>query len=303
VATPEQQAILPPPPPGSPWKTKILWYLADTAATALVYQAFDYGVEIQPAQTDADDPDATVWMHIQMRFEDQVSQAAADDQMFTLDVVNYTGDFTDSTWTSADFAFVNNELSRIVGAFAAVCSTRYRFTGARYYRRAFRPYTDDKPFTIAGGPAHVWDFSYACTANGNMPPQVCTTLTEETPSRKHWGRMYSPTLGATLAAGGAIIDTGGRLAAGPAQSLGDAVEEAIENLWDGGFKLVVPTTSSGGVYNPSLPGDWSIVKARTLQAVTGLRIDDVVDSHRNRRHKFAAFRKTWPLAATARPGE
>ena len=95
------------------------------------------------------------------------------------------------------------------------------------------------------------------------------------------------------------IDTavigGGVVGLAAALAIASAYAQFVEDCWDQNYKIVVPTTSSGGTFAPELEGDWRIVPARTLQAVTGVRIDDVVDSHRNRRFKSALFRHTLPV--------
>lgn len=292
MATPAPQAILPPPPPGSNWQTKILWYLAGTAAHALIYTSFDYGGEIQATQVSEDDPDPSVWMHVQVHYSDGVSQAIADDQVFTLDVINYTGDLVDPTWNDTDFQQAGAAILDFVNAVSPHIASRYTCDFVRFYRRAFNPYSNPKPFADAGGPSHVIAANVPSTGQGYIPPYVSSTVTELTSSRKHWGRFYLPGLASKY--GPAMVenfDASGRITPVTVAKFADSAELMAEALAANNFRLVVPTTSSGGTFHPELEGDWSIVPARTIQHVTGFRVDDVADVIRRRRHKSAILRE------------
>lgn len=288
MALEAHEQILGPPPAGSNWQTKILWFLADTAANALIYQSFDYLMEIQPTGGGSGDPPADVWMHIQAHFIDTMSGDSADDQIMTWDVVNYTGGAVDESWTTQDFTTVATQISTFFANTTLHYVNRLTLKEIRFYRRAFNPYSDPRPFAAAGGPAHVHPVNLAMTGLGSTPPQVTSTITEETPSRKHWGRFYLPTLSNTTA------DVTGRL---NGTVMADLIDEA-NALYAGwsinDFRAVVPTTSSGGTYHPELKGDWSTVPARTLQGVTGVRIDDVIDTQRRRRFNAPGNRLTRP---------
>lgn len=287
ASTPSTQ-ILPPPPPGSDWKTKILWYLAGTAANALIYTQFDYGQEIQATGQAEGEPDTSVWMHVQVVFEDTVSQDKADNQVFTLDIVNYTGDLVDPSWTDADFSVVDQALNTFVGSLATSIIARLTWTETRFYRRAYNPYANPIPFAPSGGPAKVITHGVPGTGSGAVPPQCTSTVTEMTPSRRHWGRFYLP----SLAPG--VYAPSGRLNTVNVDAIAASAHTLFDQLGDQNFRVVVPTTSSGGTFQPTLEGDWSVVPARTLQQVTGIRVDDVADVHRQRRHKNVLYRKTLP---------
>lgn len=282
------QEILGPPPAGSNWRVKLLWYAADAVATGIVYTLFDYGIPINPAPATAEDPDPDTWMHVQVKYEDIGNAAFADDQMFTLDVINYTNDAVDNTWTAGDFDNVNTAINQYCTALAPLLSPNYRCAEFKYYRRLFNPREIAKPYPDAGGPAHVHTTSILGTGTAGLPPQVTTTITEITASRKHWGRMYLPTLGFNA------MNATGRLLTTAATTICTAAETLAVALNNSGFRLVVPTTSSGGIYDPTVKGDWTTVIARTLQQVNSFRVDDVVDSHRSRRNKQALVRVDRP---------
>lgn len=286
-------AIIPPRlPPGTPWPAQVLWFLAGTAANALIYQQFDYGEEIQPAGDV--EVTGTQWMHIQVKWEDINSTITADDVIFTLDVLNYTNDAIDNTWDPNDFTLVSAEIQTFCSSLAPYTSPRFKMSQIRYYPRSFQPYSESKPFTDAGGPAHVLNTNIPATGSACLPPSTAVTITEETASRKHWGRIYCPTPAAAT-----CDNTTGRFSAAHHNTYATAFKNMVEGLWDAHYKVVVPTTSSGGAYDPALPGDWSVVPARTLQSVSGVRCDDVFDVHRSRRHKYPLTRSVLPLPAAA----
>lgn len=270
-----------------PWKQ--LWYLARTVAEGIVYQRFDTGDPIFPTGVLEEGEETTVWMHTQVIYEDTVSQDIADDQLFTLDILNYTNDLIDNTWVQSDFGAMDAHIGPYVTAMANEIASRYTAKEVRYYPRSFNPLTDPKTFSDSGGPAWVSPLGVVSTGGPAMPPSVTTTVTEMTPSRKNWGRWYTPTLGT------AAIASTGRLNAANMASILSKSGGLVEGLWDDGYKVVVPTSSVGGRKNIALEGDFEPNPTRTLQAVTGLRIDDVVDSHRSRRHKKPITRQSFPV--------
>src|SRR5439155_23762199 len=94
------QIVLPSPPPTLPPWAKILWYVAEGVAVGLSWKLYDYGQEILGVGG-TDTPDE--WRKFVAHFSDTVSASPADDQVFTVDVVNFTNGSIDSSWTQADY--------------------------------------------------------------------------------------------------------------------------------------------------------------------------------------------------------
>ena len=284
-------AVLPRPPPGLPWWGKVLWFLAETVATGIVYQQFDYGTPINPTSTSGTEPTADEWRHVQVLCENLESGDAADDQTFTLDIINYTSDAVDSTWDSGDYTNVHGHLTNFCAAVAPTVHAGMRFKEARYYRRAFNPYEEPKPFAHGGTPEHVAPISIAGAGGAAVPPGNCTTITEVTPSRKNWGRLYLPTVDGTQ------ITSVGRLAPASVDILVSAYAQMLANLHNQDFHVVVPTTSVGGHRNDALRGDYEVKPVRTLQAVVEVKVDDVVDYQHRRRHRHSTYSVRNPAPA------
>lgn len=270
----------------------MIWYAADAVATGIVYLSFDSGLPIATTGGDPETDPADVWMHVQVKYSDEVSQEPADDQVFTLDILKTDGSFAPGDWGTLDFDLVSASIQTWLTSMTAHICSRYKAVEIRYYRRSFNPNNDDKPYADSGGPSRIDVISIVNTGSGGVPPQVTSTITEVTPSRKHWGRLYLPTLA------GSNFDTNGRLVTTSVFTLaGNFQSMMIEELSSNGYALVVPTTSSGGVFDPSVEGDWTTVKARTLQNVNGCRVDDVIDVVRRRRHKKPLQRAIQPPPA------
>lgn len=270
----------------------MIWYAADAAATGIIYLSFEAGLPIRTTGGDPETDPADVWMHIQVRFSDEVSADPADDQVFTLDVLKTDGAFAPGDWGTSDFDLVTASISTFLGSIVNFHPNRYRASEIRFYRRAFNPIGDDKPYADAGGPSAIRTISIPMTGTIGSAPQITSTITEVTPSRKHWGRLYLPAIDAgQIQQNGRLLTTTVFTLAGNFQSM------VIEDLSQAGYALVVPTTSSGGVFDPSVKGDWTKVKARTLQNVNGCRCDDVVDVIRRRRHKKPLQRAIQPPPA------
>jgi hypothetical protein len=282
----EPALILPKPPPGTPWPIKMLWYATDIALSQLAVRQFDYSDTINPVGTSEADGGVEEWRHIQVVVADTVSQDPADDQAFTFDVVNYTGQDIDISWTTADYDAVHAQLVNFIGILLPFTGAGKQFVEARYYRRAFNAITEPKPFPNAGAPEVIRTIGLTSTGEGGIPPGNCTTVTEITPNRKNWGRFYCPTIAASSLA------TTGRLQATVVDAIANGYAQMVANLYGDEFHVVVPTTSVGGRRNDALRGDYEVNPVRTLQAVTAIRVDDVCDYQHRRRHKSALHKFT-----------
>lgn len=276
-------ATLPPIAPiANPWARILIW-LAETAASSLIYQHFEAGAEIQPAGTVEGDPEQGTWRHFQFKAEDTLSAATADDQFFTIDVANITNGNVDSSWTDADYTAVFGALDGMCLGLASSIDPRLKLSEIRAYARGFNPYSNQKPFTKSGAPEKIHAMAYQGTGGGASPPQCTTTVTELTPSRANWGRFYLPTLSSGSWTGS------GRMTTPAMTAVLTAVHTAYSDLMSAGFFPVVPTTSVGG------SKDTGPKPVRTLQTVTGVRIDDVADVVRRRRHREPQAVQTLPV--------
>lgn len=270
------QAVLPQPPPTLPPWAKVLWYLAETVAIGVTYLQFDSGQEIQPTAGTPDDPTATTWRRFQMVYENNISVERADDQVFTIDLVNYTNNAIDNTWTPADYTVCDTNIGVFCATLVSVIPTWLTLTQIRAYRMTFNPYTNPKPFAASGAPEYMSTKNVPGTGGGLVAPQATTTVTELTPVRKHWGRFYLPTMASSVYA------AGGRLATAQVDAIAAAANKMYGDLAANQFYPVVPV-----VQVDKQP-------VRALQGVTQVRVDDVGDVVRRRRYRSPNHTKTLP---------
>lgn len=274
---PVQLANLPPPPPTLPVWAKVLWYIAETAAVGASYLAFDNGQEIRPVGVNPGDPDPNSWRHFQFVFKNTTSQDAADDQVFTMDIANYTNGSIDSSWTDADYTTVKGTLDTLIATIVSRTSSYLTLQEVRSYVRAFNPYSlTAKPFADSGPPEMIWTYNLPGGGTSTIAPQICSTITELTPVRAHWGRHYLPTCGA------GSVSVGGRLATTIVDELATAHNQAYAALMAQNFQPVVATTRSDKA------------NVRTLQHVTGIKVDDILDVQRRRRYRHFSHVSTQP---------
>lgn len=273
-------ASLPSPPPTLPLWAKVVYYIAETIAIGVSFAHFDWGSPFNSTDT-AEGEQAGTWRRYVSKWEDTSSSQTADDQYYTVDVVNITNGQVDGTWNDTDYNNVQQLLNTYNGLIASSICNRYQNTQIAAYIMGFTPYSNPKPFAKSGSPVKVWAVTHTGAGGSTGAPQVCTTVTEETPVRKHWGRMYLPTLG------GSTIDVNGRLQVANVDAIAQAAHDTYGALMNNQYFPVVCTTQS------------EKQPLRALQTVTGVRVDDVVDVHRSRRHKFAAHRKILPLVTQA----
>lgn len=266
--------FLPIPSPVGPWK-KVLIYVKDTVISGVTYLAYEYAAEMDAASTEPGEAGADAWRKFTLKYENTLSNAAADDQYLSIEVVNLTGGQVDGSWTSGDYQAVQGVLGTLVDSLAGYITGYLTCTQLTAYARAFAPYgttTSDgkiKHFVDSGPPLFIHNWTKPSTGGQNAIPQACTTVTEMTATRAHWGRNFLP----TLAPGN--IGAGGRILTPVMQGILDAWDNAYTQLSNAEYLPVVPSTMANKV------------AAHTLQGVTGLRIDDVPDIQRRRRHRFA----------------
>jgi hypothetical protein len=247
-------------------------WLAETVAQGILWQAYQYGTEIAAST----DPNPGTWRRFSFHWANLGTADPADDQFFTIDIVNITNGAVDSTWTAGDYNLLQPALDSFVAGIAAHTSSLMTCDYVDVYKMAFRPYSDPKPFALTGAPEHRYTMNHPGTNTPNFP-QVCSSVTEITLNRRHWGRFYTPTLGAQ-----ACDIATGRVHATAVNSLASTVETFYAALYAFEFQPVVPTTQVDKV------------PTRTLQYVNGIRVDDVSDVQRKRRYVQAQLKVTKP---------
>lgn len=268
---------------------RVAWYVVETVASALIWQQFDSASEIQPTGAAAGGPEAGTWRRFVFHVENLTSADFADDQSFSIDIANITDGDVDSTWTDADYAAVWISLSNIGVTVMQAVSSAYRCDRVESYIRGYNPYSITKPFADSGPPERKYLTGWTGGGGSTVPPQACTTITEETASRANWGRTYLPTLSSSA------YMAGGRINPALVTQLVDSFHLNYDGLMQQQFFPVVPATWTGMVKGAG--GQ----PARVLQGVTGLRADDVVDIHRSRRHKQPSMRSIKPTPPADEP--
>lgn len=274
-------ATLPQPPPTLPLWARALYYIAETIAIGVGFQKFDWGKSILPGGGGTTGTDVQTWRRFSFKWQDTASGDTADDQYFTIDVANITNGDIDSTWTQADYDTVVGVFATMVAQMAPLVIPRMWCESVSAYVMAFNPYGNPKPFAQSGSPEITVPIGVTGSAGGNAAPQTSCTVTEETPSRKNWGRFYLP------AVGGGAFDTAGRISNANVDALAQNVHDQYETLMGAQFFPVVPVTSV----------DKQPIRA--LQTVSGIRVDNVADVHRSRRHKRQTHRAILPLPTQA----
>lgn len=266
MASPVPYAVLPDPPSSLPKWAKALWFLKDSIAGGAYYLGYQFGQEIFGTAATPDDPSAHFWRRWVFHWADSASAELADDQQFSIDLIKYSNGAIDSDWTAQDHTDAAAALTQFATAVASNVNTRMSCTTINAYFMAFNPYSNAKPFADSGPPAFIHPVAIPGGSAGSYPPQPCSTITERTPTRGNWGRLYTPSLGSIAYA------SSGRLSSTTQNSLVSAYSTLVDTM-DGKFYPVVPTTSVNRA------------QVRTLQQVTAAAVDDVVDSHHRRRHK------------------
>lgn len=288
MTSPDLLGLPAPPLGGLKWK-KVLFYLAETAITGSEHLAYNYGMQMRALPTFEGDQAADEWRRFQVVFDNNRSVVNADMAVFTVDVVNYTNGAIDSSWTQTDHTQVHDQLFGFVQAIGVHINNRYTCTRIRAYRMIFNPYPNpmpptmegDDPFANSGPPTFDVAHTTAMTGGNTSADVICTTITEETPLRAHWGRFYTPPIGS------ALVDANGRLFAANIDSIAAAWNNCLTSLAALDFYTVVPTTQQNKK------------RVRTLQNVTGIHVDDVPDVIRRRRPKYVGYRRRYDEAFPA----
>ncbi len=104
-------------------------------------------------------------------------------------------------------------------------------------------------------------------ANFRLPPQVACSVTEETPIRRRWGRFYLP--GFTVAS----VTENGRVSTNVVTDIADAAEDFYQAMFAANRPMIVLRDVD-----------------RTYQYVQSIRVDNVYDIIRRRRHSSTTVR-------------
>ena len=270
-----RMAPSPIPSPLPPW-ARVLVQLAPFIPTAL-QNVLEYVGEAFPA----DHENPTTWLHAQLIGQPKSSTERADDFVTTIDLLNVTNGFPDSSWTQADFDTVHAHLDNLCTSWCSRMSDDYRWREMRFYLRTFNPYSITEPFAKTGPPAIIYPMTVAGTKLAYQAPQVCVTSTDRTAYPLHWGRNYWPH------PGGATVASGGMIQPGEVDSLCELVSGVYELLMADDFFPVVPTTQ----YTQGT----TVIPMRGLLTVSEVQVDNLFDILRSRRPKRATYKKILPV--------
>jgi len=264
-------AVIPTPLPK--W-AKFAISLGATPNSYLV-QILDYLGTMNPSS----DPNPGEWRHIQVVYENLITGLAADRCVISFDIANITNGGLDSSWTDTDRTTVASHLQTLLGQWGAYQSAALKATEMRFYRRAFNPYTSEKPFAPGGPPEQVFPMGFVGQGTSVIPHQVALTHTEITAYPRHWGRVYWP--GATY--GPTLMYQDGIAVPAHVDAFAAAVHDTYDALMQAQFFPVVPTTMA------------LKVPSRNLLGIQKIQVDDIYDVVRRRRRRNAAYKTSLPL--------
>lgn len=280
-------AALPVPPLNAVKYKKVLWWVAETVIQSTEYLQYDYGMQMRALPTLDGDAPADEWRRFMVICDNTASAVTSDQAVFTIDVLNYTNGQIDSSWTNADYSTVaGSAIHTFLDSIKQYLNSRYTLTQVRAYRMAFNPAPTlplppsyvDKPFADAGPPDWVWNPTpLAFTGSATNEDVCCTSITEETPLRRHWGRFYTPPT-ATMA------QTNGRFSIVGVDTFASAWHNALGTMAAQNFYTVVPNTRQ------------KKQPIRTLSNVTGIHVDDIPDVIRRRRPKYVGYKRHYDEA-------
>jgi len=209
------------------------------------------------------------WRRLQVIYTRLTPANTAEDvAVNTFDLINITSGGLDTTWTTGDYTTCETAFDAFYTTYKAGMSPKATVSAYKWYVRKFNPADPgNKPYLDSGDPVRTTVKAHTGTGSGTqqVPYQVAISVTEKTPIRRSWGRIYLPNPGITM------FDAFGRIA-NPA-FVADAMNTLYETLWAADFIPVVP----------SAPG-------KVLLPVTSIQVDDVPDVIRARRPRTVAAR-------------
>ena len=224
--------------------------------------------------SDAAAEPAGEWRKAQLVWQDVGNSDNADRMATTIDIANITGGQIDSSWTAADYTTVNTQIDLLAHNWCSLAQARLRHVETRYYRMAYNPMGNAKPFAISGPPERVFPGTAvgSVAATSVMPNQVAMTHTEQTAYPRHWGRAYWPLPAQTT------LDVMGHFTNAACDTLRNAVRDCYGPLQDAEFFPVVPMTMA--LKTPT----------RGLLTIDKLQVDNVPDVIRRRRLHTSTYK-------------
>lgn len=190
---------------------------------------------------------------------------------FSLHHLNVTGGSVDNSWTEGDYLalrdiglnYVNVLRSNLPDKVLVHSIIQHTFQAGDPPGPAVHEWPCDPALPLLGLPG--------LTANAPMPPQIACAVTLETAVRRHWGRIYLPSIAVNK------VDSYGRFNHDFVDQCANGLFGHVAECQDADFPVVVYSAAAGSVMN-----------------VTGVRADDVADTIRRRRWKTTGYRKIVP---------
>lgn len=181
------------------------------------------------------------------------------------DFLNITGGDPDDSWTTADYAAINNDIATWWSSMQGEISSRITLREVRWYRIG-------SGITPPNPPEDVFPVGTLGTATGDMlPPQVACAVTFKTAVRTSWGRTYLPGFVESSNGPDGRLDSTDALAV--ANKLGNLVTDAASH----DFRLVVYSA-----------------KLQALLNVESIQVDNTWDIIRSRRYATPTYRAVNP---------
>jgi hypothetical protein len=240
--------------------------------------------------TTASSLDTVQWRYMTVKFTRATPAGTVEDHaQFGINIANLTGGDIDSSWTTTDYTQCETAVTEWLSAIKPKISSTHTATEIRWYVKQFNPSapwgTDLRTltegqkkllrrFALSGPPQRITPIGFPGTGTDTVAPyQNAISITWRTPVPAHWGRIYVPGL-----EGSSLVGGFGRINSGTQTLFSNMSAELVDDLWTNQFQIVVPSTQTNSVLQPSL---------LTTSAVV---VDDIPDVIRRRRAKQAASR-------------
>lgn len=197
-----------------------------------------------------------------------IARSAPEDVIVnTFDFVNITSGEVDTTWTSGDFSGVEARLRTFYAAVAARLTNNASLSQFRWSVLP-NPPGEENPAVRVAPPATALTFS----GTSQLPPQLAIAITKKTAIQRHWGRVYMGPLNDNN-----FLGTSGRITTAGADLFATSFEALRAGCQADDTPMIVYNRTQG-IY----------------LSVDGVRVDDVFDVIRSRRHRAATYRKLLP---------
>jgi hypothetical protein len=204
---------------------------------------------------------------------------AEDKRICTFHFLRLASGSPSDAWAAGDFTLVENALD----TFWTTIASQYLSTTVL---NQYRWYKAGPSIAPPQEPVRVVDKAIAgsgATGGKQLPPQVARSITEQTSSRKAWGRFYLPAPNHFQ-----VVEASGRWDTTNSTNVINAADTFYEACKAGNVPIVVYSAAK-----PSRPtaggGTLPAIDARAL-TVDNLQHDDVPDVIRSRRHSAAALK-------------